>query len=49
MEVNHCPKCKNYILGPFCYICNIYVNEYYEDPFKGTPFEKIFGDYLKGR
>ena len=27
-EAHKCPKCSSYIIGDFCYICNINIRDY---------------------
>lgn len=41
MNVNRCPKCKEYIIGTYCHSCDIDINDY-QDAFPF--FNDIFGD-----
>jgi len=27
-NINQCPRCKNYIIGDFCFTCNHNISEY---------------------
>lgn len=40
-QVNHCPKCHNYIFGTYCYTCDSDIRLVI------NPFEDIFGDIFK--
>lgn len=39
---NQCPRCKNYILGEYCYTCKEDIRNMTENIFTGTPLEDIF-------
>jgi len=42
---NKCPKCQSYILGEYCYICNIDIRNYLINNKEIPDFLKdIFGD-----
>lgn len=45
-NANKCPKCKQYILGTKCFICNIDLANI-EDIFENNIFNDIFSNLFK--
>lgn len=46
-SANQCPRCGNYILGNYCFSCEIDIRNYLIDDNMPDFFKDIFGDFDK--
>lgn len=47
IDTNQCPKCKIYILGTYCYGCDLDIRDVINPFPTGNPLDDLFGDAFK--
>jgi hypothetical protein len=45
-NANKCPKCKQYIIGTYCYTCKDEISNLLVYNFDGTPFEDLLNPFM---